>query len=183
MRYAGPKEIFGTIFYNVILLIFLGPWPKVSWGFVRKISASLSKLDSQFQWKLSGETFCKTYKVLFFLNIERKTFGWLSERRSAGFQADFYLSMGTNWKKINLKSFCIFCGVFRVISGNWAGKVWPACQNCILCIYKIILKKKLFWKTNENFYPFQTLSRSFQHLLYFFGLFVKIAFYVSIGTL
>ena len=50
---------------------------------------------------------------------------------------------------------------FQINSGNWAGKLWPACQNCIHRIYKIILKKKLFWKTNEILHHFQTLSRKF----------------------
>ena len=54
----------------------------------------------------------------------------------------------------------LFWTFFQMISGNWAGKVWPACQNCILRIYKIILKK-LFWKTNEIFHHFQTLSWKF----------------------
>ena len=50
---------------------------------------------------------------------------------------------------------------FGNTSGNWAARVWPVSQNCILRIYKIILRKKLFWKTNEIFHHSQTLSRKF----------------------
>ena len=32
---------------------------------------------------------------------------------------------------------------FQINSGNWAGKIWPACQNCVHRIYKITLKKPI----------------------------------------
>ena len=74
-KIAGPKEIFWTFFNKVILLIFLGPWPKVSRGFVGKISASLSKLNSHFQNKFWGEIFFSLQKFQFV------TFVWKSSRK------------------------------------------------------------------------------------------------------
>ena len=132
------------------------------WPILAKKLSELSKVNSQFQWKLSGESFLQNLQTVIFLNNERKGFGWLSETSQRGFQAAFYLSMGQFEKNFLLKSFCIFFGLFfgsfPVIEQE---KFLPACQNCILCIYKIILKKKLFWKTNEIFHQFQTLGRKF----------------------
>ena len=109
-----------------------------------------------FGWKFFAKlTSC------FCLNIERKTFGWLSEKSPRGFYAAFYVSMGTLWRKYFWKVLHLLWTFFQINSGNWAGKVWPACQNCIHRIYEIILKKKLFWKTNEILHHFQTLSRKF----------------------
>ena len=69
--------------------------------------------------------------------------------------------MGTFWRIYFWKVLHLLWTFFRIIFGFWAGKVWPASQNCFFCIYKIILKKELFSKTNEIFHSFQTLSRMF----------------------
>ena len=129
------------------------------WPFLAKKVAELSKLNSQFHWKLSGESFLQNLQTVIFLNNERKGFGWLSETSQCCFQAAFYLSLGT-FEEFSFEKFLLFLWTFfQIISGNWAGMVWPACQNCILRIYKIILKKKLFWKTIEIFHHFQTFGR------------------------
>ena len=56
---------------------------------------------------------------------------------------------------------------FRIISCKSAEKIWAASRNCVLRIYRKIVQKN-FWKTNEVFYHFQTLSRTFRPLVYFF---------------
>ena len=128
------------------------------WPNLAKKVAGLSKLDSRFQWKLSGESFLQNLQSVVFLNIEQKMFGWLSKKKSAGLST-------SPWEQFEENSFEKFLHLlwtfFRIISGNWAGKLWPPCQNCILHIYKIILKKKFFWKTNEVFHHFETVSRKF----------------------
>ena len=108
------ERVFLAHFFKVILLIFFGPWPKVSRGFVRKNSASLSKLDSQFQKKLSGEFFFSANFIIcyFRLKIEQKFFGYLSVKVPRGFQAAFYLSMGTIWRKVSWRVFATFVDRF-----------------------------------------------------------------------
>ena len=108
---------------------------------------------------------------------------WLAVRKkSAGLSSCFLPLHGNNLKKIFLKSFCIFCGLFfgsfPVIEQE---KILPAYQNSILCIYKIIFKKKLFCKTNENFHPFWTgqWAGRFRLLVESFDGDVRTAFYVS----
>ena len=109
-----PKKFFGQFFYKVILLIFLGPWPKVSRGFVRRISASLSKPDSQFQKKLSGDFFflCKNYNLLLSFENRAEKIRLTVEKKSAGLSSCFLPPHWNNLKKKFLKSFCIFCWLF-----------------------------------------------------------------------
>ena len=101
-----------NFFWKVVPLIFFGPWAKNSRDFVRKISASESKLDSHFQRKLSGETVPENLQIVIFLNIEQKRFGWLSGKSQRGFQAAFYLSMGTFWRNSFWKVFASFVDLF-----------------------------------------------------------------------
>ena len=85
---------------------------QVFWPILAKKVAELSKLDSQFQWRVSGASLLQNLQIVILLNFGRKNFGWLSEKSQRGFQAAFYLSMGTTWRKFFLKSFCNFCGLF-----------------------------------------------------------------------
>ena len=154
----------------------------IFWSILAKKVAELSKLDSQFHWKLSGESFLQNLHTVLFLNIEWKTFGWLSEKNLRGFQAAFYLSMGTFWRKCFGKVFADLWTFFLINSGNWAGKVWPVSQNCILRIYRIILRKNWFGKEMKLFIIFRQWAWSFRLLGEFFDGNVRTAFYVSKRT-
>ena len=133
----------------------------------RKKVAELSKLDSQFQWKLSGENVLETLKIVYFWISSGKFSAGCPKKVSRPSQR---LSTSP-WEQFEENVFEKFLHLlwtfFRIISVNWAGKVWPACENFFFCIYRNILKKKLFWKTNEFFCPFQTVSRKFRPLVYF----------------
>ena len=91
-----------------------------------------------FRWKSFG----KPENCSFFENPV-ENFRLAVQKKSAGFPSGFLPLHGNFPKKKFLKSFWIFCGLFRIISGNWAGKVWSACQNCILRI-----NGKVFWTKN-----------------------------------
>ena len=84
--------------------------------------AELSKLDSQFQWRLSGASLLQNLQIVIFLNFEQNDFGWLSEKIQRRFQAAFYLPMGTIWRSFFRKVFASFVDFFRIISSNWARK-------------------------------------------------------------
>ena len=101
---------------------------------------------------------CKSFAkptICFFWNFGRKYFVWLSEKSQRGFQAAFYLSLRTFWRNFFWKFLHFLWTFIQIISGNWAGKVWPACQNCILRIYKIISKKKISGKQMKFFIIFR----------------------------
>ena len=101
-------------------------------------------------------------RICYFLEFRAELFRLAVRKKSTGLSSCFLPLHGNNLKKIFSKSFCIFCGLFfgsfPVIGQE---KLLSDCQNCIHCIYKIILKKKLFWQTNEIFHHFQTLSWKF----------------------
>ena len=101
-------------------------------------------------------------RICYFLESRAELFRLAVRKKSTGLSSCFLPLHGNNLKKIFSKSFCIFCGLFfgsfPVIGQE---KLLSDCQNCIHCIYKIILKKKLFWQTNEIFHHFQTLSWKF----------------------
>ena len=152
------------------------------WPILAKKVAELSKLDSQFQWKLSGESFLQNLQIVLFLNIERKTFRWLSEKNQRG--GAFKLLSTSPWELFEEKTFEKFLHLlwtfFRIISGNWAGKIWQVSQNCILSIYGIILRKKnCFGKQLKFFIIFRHWAGSFRLLSKFFDGDVGAAFYVS----
>ena len=107
--------------------------------------------------------FRKTFNM-FFSNIERKNFGWLSKKSQRHFQGALYHSIGTFWRKYFWKEFASFVDCFRINSGNWAGKIWPVCQNCILSIYRNIFRKKNCFGKQMNFFTI------FRHWAEFFGL-------------
>ena len=143
---------------------FFGHWA-IFWPILAKKVAELSKLYSQFQWKLSGEFFLQNLQIGIFLNIEWKNFGWLSEKSQRSFEAAFYLSRGTFWRKKLLKSFCIFCGPFfrsfPVIEHEKSGR--PVKTAFFVSI-------KSFWKKTvlENNWIFSSFSDTEQKI---FGLF------------
>ena len=156
MKFAGPRKNFcDNFFWKVILPIFFGHWPKVSRGFLMKISASLSKLDSLFQRKLSEKSFflCKVYNLLFFENRAEK-FRLTVGKYSGGFEAAFYLSRETFRKKSLEKILQRLSTFFSIITGNCAANVWWACQNCNLRIYWNNLKRKTVLENNLSFWSF-----------------------------
>ena len=177
-----PKNILtkNSFFSNFFSLL---DTERFFWPILAKKLAELSKLNSQFQWRLSGASLLQNLQIVIFLNFERNYFGWLSEKSQRGFQAALYLSIGTIWRKFFRKVCASLWTFFRIISSNWAGKVWPACQNCILRIYRIFLKKKLFWKQLKFFIIFRHWAGTFRLLFEFFDVDVGAAFYVSKTTL
>ena len=127
---------------------------RIFWPILAEKVAELSKLDSQFQWRLLGASLLQNLQIVIFLNFERKYFGWLSKKVSGAFK----LLSTSPWEQFQenffekfLQLLWTFFGSFPVIGQE---KPLSDCQNCIHCIYKIILKKKLFWQTNENFHHF-----------------------------
>ena len=135
---------------------------QVFWPILAKKSSGVVKTG----FSVSMETFgCKPFAKptnCYFLEFRAEIFRLAVRKKSAGLSSCFLLLHGNNLKKIFLKIFCIFCelffGSFPVTEQE---KLFPAYQNSILCIYKIILKKKLYWKINENFHHFYTVSRKF----------------------
>ena len=155
MKFAGPKKNFASFFWKFILPIFFGHWPKVLRGFLRKISASLSKLDSLFQRKLSEKIFFSAkFTICFFLENRAENFRLTVGKISGGFEAAFYLSRGTFRKKSLEKFLEPLSTFFSIITGNCAGNVWWACQNCLLRIYWNNLKRKTVLENNLNFSSF-----------------------------
>ena len=107
------------------------------------------------------KVFCKTSN-LFLFEYRAENFRLAVRKKSAGLLCCLPTSPWGHFEENLFEKFLhLLWTFFQINSGNWAGKVWPACQNCIHRIYKIILKKKLFWKTNEILHHFQTLSRKF----------------------
>ena len=96
--------------------IFSGHWEENTWRFVMKISAGLSKVDSQFQRKRPWEKFLQNlyiiYKLLSLLNIEPKDFGWLSRNNPAEFSNYFLPVHEKIIKKKSFENFFIICGKF-----------------------------------------------------------------------
>ena len=132
----SKEKLLGQFFSKVILPIFFGHWPKVSRGFLRKISASLSKLDSLFQRKFSEKNFFSAkFTICFFLENRAEKFRLTVGKYSGGFEAAFYLSRGTFRKKSLEKFLQPLSTFFSIITGNCAANNWWACQNCILRIY------------------------------------------------
>ena len=60
-----------------------------------KKSSGSVKTGFSVSWKLPGENLLENLQIVKFLNIERKTFGWLSEKSQRCLQAAFYFSIGT----------------------------------------------------------------------------------------
>ena len=109
----SKEKLLGHFFSKVILPIFFGHWPKVPRGFLRKFSASLSKLDSLFQRKLSEKKFFSAkFTICFFLENRAGKFRLTVGKYSGGFEAAFYLSRGTFRKKRSWKNFASFVDIF-----------------------------------------------------------------------
>ena len=142
------KNSFISIFFFIFghWAIFLTNSRKKSSGVVQ---TGFSVLMETFGWKFFAKlTSC------FCLNIERKIFGWLSEKIRGAFMLLSTSPWGLFEEKIFEKFLHHLWTFFQINSGYWAGKVWPACQNCIHRIYKIILKKTLL----ENKWIFSSFS-------------------------
>ena len=152
------------------------------WPILEKKVAELSKMDSQFQWKLSSESFLPKLQIVVFFEYRAEKVRLAAEKNSAGLSNCFLLLHRNIFKKKILKSFCIFCGFFRINSGNWARKVWPACQNCILSVYRNVFCKKNCFRKQRKILLFSDTGQKFSASYLFFGGLVNIAFYVSIGT-
>ena len=153
------------------------------WANLAKKVAELSKLDSQFQWRLSGASLLQNLQIDLFLEFRAELFRLAVRKKSAGLSSCFLPLHGNNLTKNFSKSFCIFCGLFfgsfTVIGQE---KFLSDCQNCIHCIYKIISKKKLFWQQMKIFINFRQWAGSFRLLVDFFDGDVRTAFYVSKTT-
>ena len=105
-----------------ICFFIFGQWAIFSTNSRKKV-AELSKLDSQFQWRLLGASLLQNLQIDIFLNFDRKYFGWLSKKVSGAFK----LLSTSPWEQFQekfSKSFCIFSGLFWIISSNWARKTF-----------------------------------------------------------
>ena len=106
------------------------------------------------------KVFCKTDK-LFFFEYRAEKFRLAVRKKSAGLSCCFLRLHGNFLKKIILKSFCSFSGHFfrwfPVIEQEKFGR--PVKTAFFVSIKSFW--KKLFWKTNEIFHHFQTLSWKF----------------------
>ena len=132
------KNSFISIFFFIFghWAIFLTNSRKKSSGVVKTV------------FSVSMDTFgCKSFAKptnCYFLEFRAEIFRLAVQKSQRGFQAAFYLSMGTISRKLFKKFLHLlwtFFGSFPVIGQE---KPLSDCQNCIHCIYKIILKKKLF---------------------------------------
>ena len=164
-------------FISKIFFIF-GQWA-IFLTASRKKVAELSKLDSQFQWKLSGESFCKTYRLLFFWISSGKISAGCPKKVSGACK----LLSTSHWEQVEenifRKVFASFVDIFLINSCIWAEKVWPVSQNCILRIYQIILRENWFGKEIKLFIIFRQWAGSFRLVVEFFNGEVRTAFYVS----
>ena len=113
------------------------------WPILAKKVAELSKLNSQFQWKLSGESFLQNLQIVFV---------WISSGKlSAGcpkkVRRAFMLLSTSPWELSEENNFEKFLQLlwtfFQIISRNWAGKVRSVCQNCIHRTINSFWKKTL----------------------------------------
>ena len=153
------------------------------WPILAKNFAELSNLISQFQWKLSGEDFLGNLQIVIFQYRAEKFRLPVRKKVSGAFKLLSTYPLELFEEKTFEKFLHLLWTFFQIISGNWLRKVWPACQNCILRIYKIILKKTVL-ENKWNFSPFSNIEQEVLGLLsIFFGEFVETTFYVSIGTL
>ena len=156
-------------------------------GCARKISVWLSKLHFIFQRKLSRKNFflCKSYNLLLSFENRAEKFRLTVVKKSAVFWNCILPLQGNLFKKIFFEK-CLhqLWTVFRIISGKWAGKVWPAYQNCILRIYrKVLLEKVRVLESKWIFPPFwDSKQEIFEPVVECFDGDVGIAFYVSMVT-
>ena len=123
----STEKLCDNFFWKVIRPIFFGHWSRVSRGFLMKISASLSKLDSLFQRKLSEKKiFSAKFTICFFLENRAEKFRLTVGKYSGGFEAAFYLSRETFRKKSLEKFLQRLSTFFSIITGNCAANVWWA---------------------------------------------------------
>ena len=152
LHFTCPKQHFNEEQFYFYFFFIFGHWANFLTN-SRKKSSGVVKT----RFSVSMETFgCKSFAKPInccFLEFRAELFRLPVRKKSAGLSSCFLPLHGNNLKEIFSKSFCIFCGLFfgsfRVIGQE---KLLSDCQNCIHCIYKIILKKELFWQTNENFH-------------------------------
>ena len=136
----------------------------MSRGFVMKIPAPSSKLDSHFQKKLSGEIFFlfENYYLLISLENRAEKIRLNVGKSQRGFQAAFYFSIGKFWRKKFWKVFAFFVDFFGsipVIEQEKFGR--PVKTAFSVSIETFFVKKKLFWKTKKNFIIFRHWAEVF----------------------
>ena len=146
------KNSFFSIFFSFL------DTEQFFWPILAKKVTELSKLDSQFQWILSGASLLQNLQFVF---------SWISGANiSSGcpkkVSGAFKLLSTSPWEHFEetfFESFCIFCGLFfrsfPVIEQEKFGR--PVKTAFFVSIKPF--RKKNFWKTNEIFHHFQTLSR------------------------
>ena len=144
----SKEKLCDNFFWKVILPIFFGHWSRVSRGFLMKISASLSKLHSLFQRKLSEKNFSlQNLQFVFFWKIERKNFVWLSGNIQEALKL-LSTSPGKPFEKKVLKNFCNVCRHFFRSLPVIAQQMFGGPVKIVIYVsIGIIWKEKLFWKT------------------------------------
>ena len=144
----------------------------------RVVKTGISVSMETFGWK-----FFAKLTICYFFEYRAEKVRLAVEKSQRGFQVAFYLSIGTFWRKKIWKVFALFVDFFRINSGNWAAKVWPACQNWVLPIYRNVFWKKTVLKHKRSFSSFSNTEQNFSASCLLFGGFVRFAFYESLGTL
>ena len=131
-------------------------------GFVMKIPAPLSKLDSHFQKKFRVKLFflCKNYYLLLSFENRAENIRLTVGKSQLGFQAAFYFSNGTFWRK-KFKSFCIFCGLFGSIPVIEQEKFGRPVKTAFSVSIETFFEKKLFWKQMKFFIFFRHWAEVF----------------------
>ena len=136
--------------------------------FSQKKSPSCQNWILRFKGNFRVEVFWKTYKLLFFWTPSGKFLAGCPKQVSVAFK----LLSTSPWEFFEENFFEKFLHLlwtfFQIISGNWAGKVGPACQNCILRIYRILLKKNCLGKQLKFFIIFRHWAGTFRLLFEFF---------------
>ena len=90
------------------------------------------------------------------------------EKEVSGLSSCFLILHKNILQKNVLKRFCFFADFFRINFGIWTGKNWPACQNCILRVYRnIFWKKNCFGKQMKFFIIFRHWAEVFGPCLFF----------------
>ena len=152
------------------------------WPILAKKVTELSKLDSQFQWNLSGESFWQNLKVLIFW-IWSEKFRLAVRKKSAGLSNCFLHLHGNLLKKKFLKSFGMLCGPFfgsfPVFERETLGR---PLKTAFFVSIKSFWEKNCFGKQMKFFINFRHWAESFQLHREFFDGDARTAFYVSKKT-
>ena len=152
------------------------------WPILEKKVAELSKMDSQFQWKLSGESFLPKLQIVVFFEYRAEKVRLTVGKSQRGFQAAFYFSIGTFWRKKFWKVFAFFVDFFGSIPVIEQEKFGRPVKTAFSVSIETFFVKKNCFRKQRKILLFSDTGQKFSASYLFFGGLVNTAFYVSIGT-